>query len=107
MREGSDSSQPGAFSWNRAPASFNAFDRAKTGSARKTPQSDIVMLARIQHLASLNCASHRMVARSRTNRGHGPRARSWMFVGISLSPFYFLWVALAERSVQTFLAHWN
>jgi hypothetical protein len=30
---------------NPDPASFNAFDRAKTGSARKTPKSDIAMLA--------------------------------------------------------------
>jgi hypothetical protein len=52
MREDSDLGQLGAFSRNRAPASFSALDRSNTGSAKNTPKSD--MLARMQHLASLN-----------------------------------------------------
>ena len=51
-----------AFSRRAVAASFNAFDRTKTGSARTTPKSDIAMLARIQHFASLNCISHRIVS---------------------------------------------
>ena len=33
---------------------FAALDRSNTGSAKNTPRSDIAMLTRIQHLASLN-----------------------------------------------------
>ena len=42
------------------PPPFNVWYRANTGSAKNTPKSDMEMLARIQHLASLNWASHRM-----------------------------------------------
>jgi hypothetical protein len=54
MREDSDLGQLGAFSRNRAPASFSALDRSNTGSAKNTPKSDMDLLARMQHLASLN-----------------------------------------------------
>ena len=60
MREDSDLGQLGAFSRNRAVTSFSALDRSNTGSAKNTPKSDMDLLARIQHLASLNWASHRM-----------------------------------------------
>ena len=42
---------------------FDFMDRSNTGSAKNTPKSDIAMLARIQHLASLNWASHLIVDR--------------------------------------------
>jgi hypothetical protein len=54
MREDSDLGQLGAFSRNRASASFSALDRSNTGSAKNTPKSDMDLLARMQHLASLN-----------------------------------------------------
>jgi hypothetical protein len=79
-----DQSQLGAFP--RSVTSFNALDRSNTGSAKNTPKSDMDLLARIQHLASLNWASHRMVAKSPTSRARGPGARSRMFIGILLSP---------------------
>ena len=41
--------QPGAFF-----RSFNAFERTNTGSAKNTPKSDMDLLARMQHFASLN-----------------------------------------------------
>ena len=105
MREDSDLGQLGAFSRNRAPASFSTLDRSNTGSAKNTPKSDMDLLACIQHLASLNWASHRMAARSLTRRAPGPSARSWMSVGIFLSPLCcFLCVAEARRWVQTLLA---
>jgi hypothetical protein len=56
MREDSDLGQLGAFSRNRAPASFSALDRSNTDSAKNTPKSDMDLLACIQHLASLNWA---------------------------------------------------
>jgi len=74
--------QPWASSRNRAVTSFKALDRSNTGSARNTPKSDMDLLACIQHLASLNCASHRMVARSPISRAPGPAARSRTFVDI-------------------------
>ena len=86
MREDRDLGQLGAFSRNRAPASFSALDRSNTGSAKNTPKSDMDLLACIQHLASLNWASHRMAARSPTRRAPRPGARPRMLVGISLSP---------------------
>jgi hypothetical protein len=67
MREDSDLGQLGAFSRDRAVTSFNALERSNTGSAKNTPKSDMDLLARIQHLASLNWASHRIVARSPTS----------------------------------------
>jgi hypothetical protein len=75
--------------WDRqlvggTPPPFNVWYRANTGSAKNTPKSDMEMLARIQHLATLNWASHRMAARSPTNRGQRPGARSW--IGIYLLP---------------------
>jgi hypothetical protein len=42
---------------------FDALDRFNTGSAKNTPKSDMAMLAPIQHLASLNWASHLIVDR--------------------------------------------
>jgi hypothetical protein len=85
MTEDSDLGQLGAFSRNRAPASFSALDRSNTGSAKNTPKSDMDLLACIQHLASLNWASHRMAARSPTSCVPRPGARPRMLVGILLS----------------------
>ena len=77
-------------SWERSPATeplryLMPLDRSNTGSAKNTPKSDMDLLACIQHLASLNWASHRMVAMSSTSRAPGPAARSRMFVDILLS----------------------
>jgi hypothetical protein len=65
---------------------FDALDRSNTGSAKNTPKSDMDLLACMQHLASLNWASHRMVARSPTSRAPGPAARSRMLVDIISLP---------------------
>ena len=54
MREGSSCSDA---------EPFDALDRFNTGSAKNTPKSDMAMLARMQHLASLNWASHLIVDR--------------------------------------------
>jgi hypothetical protein len=78
-----------------AVTSFNALDRSNTGSAKNTPKSDMDLLARIQHLASLNCASHRMVARSPTICPLGPSARSRMLVGMLFS--YGLSYVVSQR----------
>jgi hypothetical protein len=83
-------SQLGALSRDRAVTSFNALERSNTGSAKNTPKSDMDLLARIQHLASLNWASHRIVARSPTSCVPGPGARSRMPVGILLSYSHLL-----------------
>ena len=78
-------SQLGAFSRGRAAASLKARERSNTGSARNTPKFDMDLLARMQHLASVNCASHRMLARSSTSCVPGPGTRARMSVGISFS----------------------
>src|SRR4029077_6242005 len=100
--------QLGAFSRNRAVALFNALDRSNTGSAKNTPKSDMDLLARMQHLASLNWASHRMAARSPTSCVPGPGARSRMLVGILVSCGLLLWfVAAVKEMVQTLVARWS
>src|SRR3954471_24484235 len=71
-------SQLGAFSRRRAAASLKARERSNTGSAKSTPKSDIDLLARMQHLASVNCASHRMLVRSPTSCVPGPGTRARM-----------------------------
>ena len=80
-------SQLGTFSRNRAVTSFNALDRSNTGSAKNTPKSDMDLLACMQHLASLNWASHRMVARSPTVAPPGQPLvhRCWSTLFLSLS----------------------
>ena len=101
-------SELGAFSRNRAVKSFNALDRSNTGSAKNTPKSDMDLLACIQHLASLNWASHRMAARSPTSCVPKPGARSRILVGISLSYGLLLWcVAAVKEMVQTLVARWS
>jgi hypothetical protein len=45
MREDRDLSQLGAFSRNRAPASFSALDRSNTDSAKNTPNSMGIIVA--------------------------------------------------------------
>jgi hypothetical protein len=60
MREGSSCSDA---------EPFDALDRFNTGSAKNTPKSDMAMLARMQHLASLNWASH-LIVDSRLKRPH-------------------------------------
>ena len=95
MREDSDLGQLGAFSRNRAPASFSALDRSNTGSAKNTPKSDMDLLACIQHLASLNWASHRMAARSPTSCVPRPGARPRMLVGMLFS--YGLSYVVSQR----------
>ena len=108
MREDSDLGQLGAFSRNRAPASFSALDRSNTGSAKNTPKSDMDLLARMQHLASLNWASHRMAARSPTSCVPRPGARPRMLVGILLSYGLLLCcVAAVKEMVQTLIARWS
>ena|SRR5882757_6751856 len=90
MREDSDLGQLGAFSRNRAPASFSALDRSNTGSAKNTPKSDMDLRACIQNLASLNWASHRMAAR-KPNQARPRTKRSFMDVSwhIPLSALLF------------------
>ena len=73
MREDCDSSCPDS-------EPFDALDRSNTGSAKNTPKSDIAMLTRIQHLASLNWASHLIVDR-RLKRPRGRVDRSFFDFG--------------------------
>jgi hypothetical protein len=61
---------------------FDALDRSNTGSAKTTPKSDMAMLTRKQHLASLNWASHLMVDR-RLKRPRGcSTVRSLILTGM-------------------------
>ena len=89
--------------------SFIALDRSNTGSAKNTPKSDMDLLARIQHLASLNWASHRMVcqepdkSRPRASRSFTDVGRHY-FSPLAVSPRS---VAAVKEMVQTLVARWS
>ena len=61
---------------------FDALDRFNTGWAKNTPKSDMAMLARIQHLASLNWASHLIVDRRLKSPLGCSSVRSLILVGM-------------------------
>ena len=66
---------------------FAALDRSNTGSAKNTPRSDIAMLTRIQHLASLNWASHLIVDRRPKRLRGRATVRSLILAGMRSSCF--------------------